>query len=43
MTDYKYSVGAWLMPDGTAETRSVEAHYGTDGEVIEAAKTARSR
>lgn len=38
MTDYKYSVGAWLMPDGTAETRSVEAHYGTDGETIEAAK-----
>jgi hypothetical protein len=37
MTDYKYSVGAWLMPDGTASTRKIEAHYGTDGEVIEAA------
>lgn len=38
MTDYKYSQGAWLMPDGSADLRSVEAHYGTDGDVIEAAK-----
>lgn len=38
MTDYKYSKGAWLMPDGSADLRSVEAHYGTDGDVIEAAK-----
>lgn len=38
MTDYKYSVGAWLMPDGTAEIRSIEAHYGTDGDVLEATK-----
>jgi hypothetical protein len=38
MTDYKYSVGARLMPDGTAETRSVEAHYGTEGDTIEASK-----
>lgn len=38
MTDYKYSQGAWLMPDGSADLRSVEAHYGTDGDTIEAAK-----
>jgi hypothetical protein len=37
MTDYKYSVGSWLMPNGMASTRSVEAHYGTEGETIEAA------
>lgn len=38
MTDYKYSKGAWLMPDGTAELRTIEAHYGTEGDVIEATK-----
>lgn len=38
MTDYKYSKGAWLMPDGSAGSRSVEAHWGTDGETIEAQK-----
>lgn len=36
MTDYKYSVGSWLLPDGTAFTRSVEAHHGCEGETIEA-------
>lgn len=36
MTDYKYTIGSWLLPDGTAATRSVKAHYGTDGETIEA-------
>lgn len=36
MTDYKYSVGAWLMPNGEAVVRSVEAHHGCDGETIEA-------
>lgn len=36
MTDYKYSVGAWLLPNGDAAVRSVEAHFGHEGEVIEA-------
>lgn len=30
MTDSKYNVGAWLMPDGSAEIRKVDAHYGAD-------------
>lgn len=37
MTDYKYSKGAWLMPDGSADLREVEAHYGTDGDLLEPA------
>lgn len=36
MTDYKYSVGAWLMPDGSVQTRAIEAHFGCEGEVMEA-------
>lgn len=38
MSDYKYSIGAWLNPQGLASTRRVEAHYGTDGDTIEAAQ-----
>lgn len=36
MTDYKYSVDAWLLPTGEAYMRRIEAHHGCDGETIEA-------
>lgn len=36
MEDYKYSKGAWLLPDGTAALRSVEGHFGADRQELEA-------
>lgn len=37
MQDMKYSIRAWLMPDGSAALREIDARWGSDGDVIEAA------